>query len=223
MNVAVWILIGLVLAAAAIGFTRRVWLRRLRAALPAPAPAPAPPRKSGPPQTVDLGGRRFVRVTEWTVEADIWIMRKLRDSGLDKIEQPAGQSPDALVEGVLSRLWLSGAALELLGGFLRPADDADATRWSAERSVETGKFLGQLSDTADRMAVRGLFAEMLAYFFTTGLVSLKASPNSSSAPRAGAGSEAGPGSTNEASPITAAGPPPSSGSPAATPPGSASC
>lgn len=130
---------------------------------------------------VELGGKRFKRVEGSTVKHDFWLMAKVREAGVDKV-QILSKKPEHIeqvIDTMIDRVIVDGHALTLLSGLLIPAD-LDPRQWTPEVSAETEEHLGQLTDVQDKTKIKPLIASMLSGFFMTGLASLQISPSSSS-------------------------------------------
>ena len=130
---------------------------------------------------VEIGGRRFAHVTDWTVEQDWWLMQRIRKAGLDQIVVDDA-NPDAIAESIsqaaADKLADSGLALEILGGLLLP-DGMDPSQWTPQLAAETTAHLGRQTGAEARHAVRAVASWAILSFFSNGLTSFVTSRPSS--------------------------------------------
>lgn len=127
---------------------------------------------------VELGGRRFMRLAQSTVEHDFWLMAKIRKAGLDEIEVEEGMDPDTLVSSIITKSLDSGLTMVLLGGLLVPEGTAPQD-WTPAMAAEVTAHISKLVDHADKAKISPLAASMLIGFFQSGLSSLLISKSSS--------------------------------------------
>lgn len=129
---------------------------------------------------VEIGGRRFEQVEDWTVEQDWWLMQRIREVGLDTIQVSSSKPEDiatAVSEAIESKLVEAGKAVELLGGVLIP-EGWEPEQWTPALAAETSAFLLKQRGAQAREAVRNLSVWALVNFFASGLVSFKIFPPS---------------------------------------------
>lgn len=145
---------------------------------------------------VEIGGKRYERLSATSIAHDLWLMAKTREAGLDRI-QVASMEPEDLEAGldeVIDRVIVSGHALALLAGLMVP-EGLKAEDWTPEVPKEIEASLSKITDATKKSQVKPLIASMLAGFFTSGLASLKTSRPSSET----AGSAAKPEGEDESS------------------------
>ena len=131
--------------------------------------------------TIEIEGRSFERVNDWTVEQDWWLMQRIVAAGLSEIQVPPGATDDMaqiLAEKMTARLAESGAFLEILGGLLVP-EGSSVDDWTPAMAAETTEFLKKQRGVETRQTVRGLASWAVVLFFGNGLVSFRISPTSS--------------------------------------------
>lgn len=124
-----------------------------------------------------IAGRTFVSLQNSTFEHDIWMTRKIRESGLANAFISEGEASDEFAERLTTEVISSGVALELLGGLFVP-QGTDPEDWTPELGKETAAFFGRVTDAPSKALLRGQIASMLVYFFVNGLASLRISPKS---------------------------------------------
>lgn len=131
---------------------------------------------------MEIGGRKFQQIEDWTVEQDWWLMQRIRAAGLDTIGV-ASERPDdiaeAIAEAIEAKLADSGLTVDLLGGLLVP-EGMSPDAWTPAMAEETAAFLKRQRGREAREAVRNLAVWALVHFFANGLVSFKISPALSS-------------------------------------------
>ena len=131
---------------------------------------------------MEIGGRKFQRIEDWTVEQDWWLMKRIREAGLDTISVPSERPDDiaaAMSEAIEAKLAESGLTVDLLGGLLIPSGTSPEA-WTPAMAEETAAFLKRQRGREAREAVRNLAVWALVHFFANGLVSFKISPALSS-------------------------------------------
>jgi len=131
---------------------------------------------------VEIGGRKFQQIEDWTVEQDWWLMQRIRAAGLDTIGVASGRPDDiaeAIAEAIEAKLADSGLTVDLLGGLLVP-EGMSPDAWTPAMAEETAAFLKRQRGREAREAVRNLAVWALVHFFANGLVSFKISPALSS-------------------------------------------
>lgn len=130
---------------------------------------------------IEIGGKRFTHVTDWTVEQDWWLMQRIRKAGLDQIAVGDGD-PDSIAESIshaaADKLAASGLALEILGGLLLP-EGMDPSQWTPALAADTTAHLGRQTGADARQAVRAVASWAIVSFFANGLTSFLTSRPSS--------------------------------------------
>ncbi len=151
----------------------RDFLRGRRARKVSWRPSPQPTSDA-----IALGGRRFVQLTESTVEHDFRMMALLREVGLDRPMRLEDETPADYGGRLLRDLISSDRALDVLGHLLVP-EGTSPRDWSVEMAKETAAFLGGLVHPDDKQRIYALTLEFLLGFFQLELDSLRRSPPSS--------------------------------------------
>lgn len=132
---------------------------------------------------IEIGGRRFNQVADWTVEQDWWLMQRVRKAGISEINVDSGDPEhiaEAVGKAVEAKLTESGVILEILGGLLIP-EGKSSYDWTPAMAEETTKFISAQRGPESREAVRSAAAWATIIFFVNGLVCFKSSPASFSA------------------------------------------
>ena len=132
---------------------------------------------------IEIGGRRFAHVTDWTVEQDWWLMQRIRKAGLDQIAVDDTNSEaiaESISQAAADKLADSGLALEILGGLLLP-EGMDPSQWTPQLAAETTAHLGRQTGAEARQAVRAVASWAIVSFFANGLTSFTTSRPSSTA------------------------------------------
>lgn len=125
-----------------------------------------------------LGGRRFRPVAQGSVEHDVWLMGRVRLSGLPEIPRAENETPEDWASRLLAAVLASGALLELLGGLLVPEATPDEA-WSPTLARETAAFIGALREPEDKLVVQSLALSVLLPFLQSELASSRRSDASS--------------------------------------------
>ncbi|OQB24232.1 MAG: hypothetical protein BWY10_02629 [Chloroflexi bacterium ADurb.Bin180] len=131
---------------------------------------------------MEIGGRKFQQIEDWTVEQDWWLMQRIRAAGLDSIGVRSERPDDIAIsisEAIEAKLAESGLTVDLLGGLLVP-EGMSPDAWTPAMAEETAAFLKRQRGREAREAVRNLAVWALVHFFANGLVSFKISPTPSS-------------------------------------------
>jgi hypothetical protein len=131
---------------------------------------------------VEIGGRKFQQIEDWTVEQDWWLMQRIRAAGLGTIGVGSERPDDiatAMSEAIEAKLAESGLTVDLLGGLLVP-EGMSPDAWTPAMAEETAAYLKRQRGREAREAVRNLAVWALVHFFANGLVSFKISPTPSS-------------------------------------------
>ena len=126
----------------------------------------------------ELNGRKFAVIECGTVKHDYWLMKQIREAGIESVDFPADRDMVHMVDALIDRVLASGAAMVLLGGLIMPAE-MKVTEWTPAIAAEMTAFLESLTATADKELVRGLVAQAMVGFFRSALVSLRTSRTSS--------------------------------------------
>lgn len=128
-------------------------------------------------QTLKIDGREFKPIKNGTFEHDIWLMQRVRAAGLAELKIMPEETEEHFIERVAQSAWESGAILELLGGALIPAH-LEASDWTPEMALASGKFFGSVTNDEGKAILRRQIGGILFYFFITGLSSSKTSTKS---------------------------------------------
>jgi hypothetical protein len=133
-------------------------------------------------ETFEIGGRTLQLVGEGTARHDAWVMRQIAACGLNTVKQQGEEETDEEFQFRLYKTALqTGDIFMLLGGLLVPVGTAP-TAWTREMATETGNFLGETTDPADKAKLRILLVSALLPFFLSGRRSSKTSPRYSRRP-----------------------------------------
>ncbi len=127
-------------------------------------------------RVIELGGVQF-KVVDFdlrTVLIDHYLMRRLRESGADKVMPMDGENEQAYLVRMQSALLDSGKCPELLAGILIPPETSPAD-WTPQGAAKIAKFIGGLNTQADREQVIQISLEVVFGFFVQGLAWLKRS------------------------------------------------
>jgi len=118
-------------------------------------------------QTITLGERTFEVMQEGSVMFDFHVEATLRKHGLDRIEKMPGESPDEFAARLLSTIFVTGQALEIVALFLKTEGGA----WSPEECTRTAAYLGTLTQRTDKAKIKDLVVQAFIGFFAKGLAS----------------------------------------------------
>ncbi|HXE90742.1 MAG TPA: hypothetical protein VNK82_07240 [Terriglobales bacterium] len=154
-----------------------------------------------------IGGRRWRTLERSTLRHDGYMTAKIAAAGLDRISRQGDESPEEFAQRLLQKILLSGAWFDLLGGLVLPDELAD-DQWSEKVAAETAGFLAQVTDAADKQAVREAFRPLLVGFFAAGMGYSARSRTASTAAEAGQPIPAplhASGSATPTAPISASG------------------
>jgi len=117
-----------------------------------------------------LGGMRWRALQVSTIEHDLWIMRKIRDSGLDAVKMEAEERPDEFALRILDAVLMSGQALWLVAGTIVGEGKAD-TDWTPEMAEANYALLRTFTSEEDKAVFRSAIISLLSGFFAAGLSS----------------------------------------------------
>lgn len=123
-----------------------------------------------------LGGKQFgiVNYDVVTVRNEHYIMKLIRETGLDRI-LPVGQETDqAYMLRVHAAVVDTLKLPELLAGYLLPLGKTE-TDWSEAMAAETAAFIAGLQDAEDKQTIHGLGLSVVFDFWKAGIDSLRAS------------------------------------------------
>jgi len=134
-----------------------------------------------------IGDRRFVVISESTVEQDLHFLALIKQAGIDEVIAQPGETAEAFARRLLEVTVASDKTLDLLGCLLVPTDSippgTDAgDAWTREIAEETASFLGHLKSKADKAKLRSLILSLLLCFFDNGIVCLWSSRTSPQGP-----------------------------------------
>jgi hypothetical protein len=124
-----------------------------------------------------ISGRQFKAVTDSTLEHDIWTVQQLDRAGLRNLVMEDGETPDEFANRMMTKLMLSGAVFELLGGLLMPAE-VKGKDWTPAMAVETGRLFAGATGQ-DKAIVKSQLAGAMEIFLAQGLLSSIRSQRSS--------------------------------------------
>jgi hypothetical protein len=129
---------------------------------------------------LEVGGQKWRAVKRSTIEHDFWLMRHIREAGLDAVRLRPGERPEEFAVRLLHEVIGSGKAFALLGGMLLP-DGVPDEHWSPERAQQTAAFMRGLAADEDKAAVKSAIISLLTGFLEAGLRSYAGSVTASTA------------------------------------------
>lgn len=116
----------------------------------------------------EIGGQKWRAVKRSTIEHDFWLMKHIREAGLDAVRIQPGEKPEEFALRLLHEVIGSGKAFALLGGMLLP-DGVPDEHWTPERAEQTAAFLRGLAADEDKAAVKSAIISLLTGFLEAGL------------------------------------------------------
>jgi|DewCreStandDraft_2_1066082.scaffolds.fasta_scaffold00504_20 hypothetical protein len=117
---------------------------------------------------LQIGGQNWRAVKRSTIEHDFWLMKHIREAGLDAVRLRPGEKPEEFAVRLLHEVIGSGRAFTLLGGMLLP-DGVPDEHWSPERAEQTAAIMRSLSADEDKAAVTSAIISLLTGFLEAGL------------------------------------------------------
>jgi hypothetical protein len=117
---------------------------------------------------LEIGGQKWRAVKRSTIEHDFWLMKHIREAGLDAVRLKPTERPEEFAVRLLHEVIGSGKAFTLLGGMLLP-DGVHDEHWTPERAEQTAAFMRGLAADADKAAVKSAIISLLTGFFEAGL------------------------------------------------------
>lgn len=117
---------------------------------------------------ITIQGRRYTQIVNGTFAHDMWLMSKIRESGLSNIKINEGESQDEFIERIAAVAFESGGALDLLGGTCLP-EGVESGKWTPEIAKATADFFGGVTDPKDKQIIRSMMAGLLFHFFVSGV------------------------------------------------------
>jgi hypothetical protein len=129
---------------------------------------------------LEIGGQKWRAVKHSTIEHDFWLMKHIREAGLDAVGLRPGEKPEEFAVRLLHEVIGSGKAFTLLGGFLLP-DGVPDDQWSPERAEQTAALMRGLAADEDKTAVKSAIISLLTGFLEAGLRSYVDSGTASTA------------------------------------------
>jgi hypothetical protein len=128
-------------------------------------------------EPIQLGGRDFYPVRNSTIQYDLWMMKRIRACGLDRLQVMDDETPEDFALRLFNHAIESDSILELLAGMLLP-EGIDSAHWTPTIAQENLAFISTLTNTEDKRVIQSQFASMLIGFFSSGIISAKISPKS---------------------------------------------
>lgn len=127
-------------------------------------------------QEIALGGRRFkvIDFDRRTVLQDHYLMRKMRQSGVDTVMPMDGDTDTGYMIRVQTALIDSGIAHELLAGYLLPLEKSESD-FTQDMARDTAAHIAGCNTDIDRDTVNALSVQLAFGFFRAGLERLKTS------------------------------------------------
>ncbi len=129
---------------------------------------------------LEVGGQKWRAVKRSTIEHDFWLMKHIREAGLEAVRLRPGERPEEFAVRLLHEVIGSGKAFTLLGGMLLP-DGVPDEHWSPERAEQTAAFMRSLAADEDKAAVKSAIISLLTGFLEAGLRSSADSATASTA------------------------------------------
>jgi hypothetical protein len=117
---------------------------------------------------LEIGGHKWHAVKRSTIEHDFWLMKHIREAGLDSVRIRKDEKPEDFAVRLLHEVISSGNAFTLLGGFLLPEGVSDE-QWSPEQAGQTASFMRGLAADEDKAAVKSAIISLLTGFLEAGL------------------------------------------------------
>ncbi len=130
--------------------------------------------------SLEIGGQKWRAVKRSTIEHDFWLMKHIREAGLDAVRIAPGEKPEEFAVRLLHEVIGSGKAFVLLGGMLLP-DGVPDEHWTPERAEQTAAFVRGLATDEDKAAVKSAIISLLTGFLEAGLRSYADSATASTA------------------------------------------
>jgi hypothetical protein len=127
---------------------------------------------------MEIGGQKWRAVKRSTIEHDFWLMKHIREAGLNAVHLRPGEKPEDFAVRLLHEVIGSGKAFTLLGGMLLP-DGVPDEHWTPERAEQTAAFMRGLAADEDKAAVKSAIISLLTGFFEAGLASSDTSDTAS--------------------------------------------
>lgn len=121
---------------------------------------------------ITIAGRAFRPVVETTIEHDLWTMERIRRAGLTEMILKPGEDPEDYSRRLLYRLIESGAAMEMLAGFLVPAE-IDPLDWTPAIALESASIFRRASKPEDKATIQAKLIDLLLDFLQAGIVSAR--------------------------------------------------
>jgi len=129
---------------------------------------------------IEIGGQKWRAAKRSTIEHDFWLMKHIREAGLDNVRIRPGEKPEDFAVRLLHEVIGSGKAFKLLGGMLLPESIPDE-QWSPERAEQTAALMRGLAADEDKAAVKSAIIGLLTGFLEAGLRSYADSGTASTA------------------------------------------
>jgi hypothetical protein len=123
-------------------------------------------------EILTIGGRKFKPIKNSTFAHDIWIMERIKATGLDTLRIEPEESSDDFIDRIGTKAMSGGMqlVLELIAGVLMP-DEIDSSAWTPEIAKATTKFFGDLTEESEKAKVRAQIGGWLYFFFLSAIES----------------------------------------------------
>lgn len=123
-------------------------------------------------ETLTIGGRQFKPIKNSTFAHDIWIMERVKATGLDTLRIEPEESSDDFIDRIAAKAMTGGMqlVLELIAGVLMPAE-IESADWTPAIAKATTKFFGDLTEETEKSKVRAQIGGWLYFFFLSAIES----------------------------------------------------
>lgn len=118
------------------------------------------------PIRMHVAGRVFSTATKTTFKQDLYLWEALSSANLDNLIEHFDELRNNLTnmgKQVILQAWSSGALFRVLGGVLIE----EGVKWTPEAAENNAVFFEELTDPADKEAIRGQMIEVVLHFFVS--------------------------------------------------------
>jgi hypothetical protein len=124
-----------------------------------------------------LGGREFDTIGEtFTIEWQVTMTRLLMSCGLADVTMHEGENAEMMAMRIMKTLLSSDASFDMLGCLLIP-HKSDPLDWRPEHMRDLATFIRRLHTPEDLEVFQTKIKELVAVFFSRGILSARISPN----------------------------------------------
>lgn len=113
---------------------------------------------------VKVSGRTFIPATRTTIQQDLFVMSRMRDTGLDKLVDNIDLKQFKLTkyaEEVIVRAYMTGMVFEVLAGLLVE----QGKKWSEKSAMANAEFFANLDDDQDKENISRPLVSVVLHFF----------------------------------------------------------